>query len=212
MIRTFIIDDHDLVRTGIRRILDAARGIQVVGEAGTGEEGLQRLRELTPDVILVDIEMPGIGGLETTRRVRRLLPRAGIVILTMHAGAPFPTRLLEAGASGYLTKGCSADELIKAVQSVERGERYIGEEIAQQLALSLLPGQKRSPFQLLSDRETEVMVLLVRGLEIADIAQQLSLSPKTISTYKARLYEKLMVGNDVELTHMALRHGVVRNA
>lgn len=209
MIRLLLVDDHDIVRTGIAHIIAKERGIEIVGEAGNGEEAIRLAKQLKPDVVLMDVNMPRLGGVEATQRIRKALPNTRVIILTVHAEAPFPTRLLDAGASGYLTKGCAAGELCDAIRSVYDDRRYIGTDIAQQLALSLLPGAEKSPFDELSTREMEVMMMLIQGDDVSAIAQRLSLSPKTVSTYKYRIYEKLDVRNDVGLTHLAIRHGIV---
>ena len=137
------------------------------------------------------------------------MPKTKVIILTVHSEAPFPTHLLDAGASGYLTKGCAASDLVRAIRAVHKDQRYIGKDIAQRLALSLLPGADKSPVDDLTNREMEVMMMLIQGDEVSQIAEALSLSPKTVSTYKYRIYEKLDVKNDVELTHLAIRHGIV---
>lgn len=209
MIRVLIVDDHDLVRVGIRRILEAAEGIEVCGEADGGEGALRLNREKPADVVLMDVNMPGMGGLEATRRILASHPDTHVMILTVHAQAPFPTQLLNAGASGYLTKGCASEELVDAIRRVAKGGRYVSADIAQQLALSMLPGGHKSPLDELSHREIEVMMMLVQGQEIQEIADTLHISHKTVRTYKARLYEKLDVKNAVDLTHMAIRHGIL---
>jgi two-component system invasion response regulator UvrY len=209
MIRLLLVDDHDIVRTGIAHIIEKQNGIEIVGETGTGEEALRLARKLKPDVVLMDVNMPGLGGLEATRRIHLSMPETKVIILTVHSEAPFPTHLLDAGASGYLTKGCAASELVDSIRAVNRNQRYIGKDIAQRLALSLLPGADKSPFDDLSSREMEVMMMLIQGLEVSQIAETLSLSPKTVSTYKYRIYDKLDVKNDVELTHLAIRHGII---
>lgn len=209
MVRVAIVDDHDLVRTGIRRILDGAGGIEVIGEAASGEEAIRLAREEPVDVVLMDVNMPGMGGLEATRRILASSTGVRIIILTVHAKAPFPTQLLNAGASGYLTKGCASEELIRAINRVHDGARYVSADIAQQLALSMLPGGDRSPLDELSSREIEVMMMLVQGEEVQSIAETLHISHKTVRTYKSRLYEKLGVKNAVDLTHMAMRHGIL---
>ncbi len=209
MIRVLIVDDHELVRTGIKRILEDTRDIRVIAEASTGEEALNQVREHGPDVVLMDVNMPGIGGLEATRKIIQTHPGLRVIVVTIHVDEPYPTRLLEAGASGYLTKGCAVDEIVDAIQVVHRGERYIGADIARQLALSMLPGGERSPFDKLSQREMQVMLMVTQGHSIQDISDRLCLSPKTVSTYRYRLYEKLGVDNDVELTHLAMRHGMI---
>ncbi len=208
MIRLLLVDDHDIVRTGIAHIVKDQPDIEIVGEAGDGEEAIQKARAIKPDVILMDVNMPGLGGLEATRRITKSLPEIKVIILTVHSEAPFPTHLLDAGASGYLTKGCAADDLIAGIRSTYRNERYIGKDIAQRLALSLLPGAEKSPFDDLSAREMEVMLMLIQGIEVNVISEKLALSPKTVSTYKYRIYEKLDVRNDVELTHLSIRHGI----
>ncbi|HKK14678.1 MAG TPA: UvrY/SirA/GacA family response regulator transcription factor [Gammaproteobacteria bacterium] len=211
MIQVLLVDDHELVRTGIKRILNDTRGIKVIGEAGTGEEAINAVREQKPDVVLMDVNMPGIGGLEATRKIMQLYPDLRVIVVTVHVDEPYPTRLLEAGAAGYLTKGCAVDEIVTAIRTVHQGERYIGADIARQLALSMLPGGKRSPFDKLSQREMQVMLMVTQGHSLQEISDKLCLSPKTVSTYRYRLYEKLGVDNDVELTHLAMRHGMVES-
>ncbi len=209
MINVLLVDDHELVRTGIKRILSDARGIKVVGEAGSGEEAIRLAREFQPDVALMDISMPGIGGLEATRRLRHMCPNLKVIVVTVYTDEPFPTRLLEAGAAGYLTKDSKVDEILNAIQTVYDGERYITAGIARQMAFSILPGGERSPLEKLSRREMQVMMMVTQGQSTQQISDSLCLSPKTISTYRYRLYEKLGVDNDVELTHLAIRHGMI---
>ncbi len=209
MIKVLLVDDHELVRTGIRRLLDDTSGIKVVGEADSGEEAFLQVRKLKPDVVLMDVNMPGIGGLEATRKLMQLDPSLKVIIVTIHTEEPFPTRLLEAGASGYLTKDCGINEIVNAIRAVIEGERYIGAEIAQQMALTMMPGATNSPFQILSQREMQVMMMVTQGQNVQQISDKLCLSPKTISTYRHRLFEKLNVDNDVELTRLAIRHGIL---
>lgn len=209
MITVLLVDDHDIVRTGVSHILSDAADIDIVGEACSGEQALKLARELKPDVILMDLNMPGLGGLEATRRLHRSLPSLGIIILTVQSAAPFPTQLLEAGARGYLTKGCDAEELLAAIRKVHAGQKYIGKDIAQRLALALMPGADRSPLEELTTRELEVMMMLVQGSEVNEVAERLALSPKTVATYKYRVYDKLGVRNEVGLTHLAIRFGMI---
>lgn len=212
MVRILIVDDHELVRIGLRHILDKQPGLKVVGEADSGESALRAQRELSPDVILLDVSLPGLSGFEVTRRIRRVAPEVRIIILTVHAESPYPARLLESGASAYLTKGCAADELVAAVHKTMAGERYVGNDIAQQLALALLPGADPSPFEVLTAREMEVLLMLVQGEPLARIGEILSLSPKTVSTYKYRIYDKLAIRGEIELMRLALRHGIIEPA
>ena len=211
MIRVLLVDDHELVRAGIKRLLDDAQGMEVIGEAASGESAIDLVRADTPDVILMDVNMPGIGGLEATRRLMPIDPELKVIVVTVHAGEPFPTRLLEAGASGYLTKDCGQHEIINAINSVFAGQRYIGSNIAQKIALSMMPGANKSPFDSLSQREMQVMLMVTQGQNAQEISDKLCLSPKTVSTYRHRLFEKLGVENDVELTRLAIRHGMIEN-
>lgn len=210
MIRIVLVDDHALVRTGLRLILEKQPDIEIVGEAEDGERGLALIKQLKPDVALVDVHMPGVSGIEVTERVRRAKLGTRVVILTMVDEAPFPKRLLEAGASGYLTKGCPADELIKAVRKVADGQRYLGGDVARQLALATMAGDL-SPFENLSARELEVAMMLGQGRAAKHIAARLHLSEKTVATYKARLFEKLGIDNVVALAHLASAHGLLES-
>ena len=209
MIRLLVVDDHELVRIGLRHIFEDYPAIRIAGEAVDGESALRMNRELRPDVVLLDISLPGLSGFEVTTRLKQASPDLGIVILTIHEQAPYPAQLLEAGAAAYLTKGCPATELVEAIKTVARGGRHIGSRVAQQMALNLLPGGAASPFEVLSAREMEVMLMLAEGRKIADIAALMHLSPKTVATYKYRIFEKLNTRNDVDMTRMALRWGVV---
>ncbi len=209
MIGVLLVDDHKLVRTGLKLILDETPDIRVVGEASTGEEALERARALKPQVILMDVSMPGIGGLEATRKLAQGLPDARVIVVSVHTAEPYPMRLLEAGASGYLTKDCAGDEIVTAIRRVHAGERYISAEIARQLALQAVSREPGSPFDQLSSREMQVMIMATGGHSVQDISDKLHLSPKTVSTYRSRLFQKLGVNNDVELTRLALRYGVI---
>ncbi|MGY6555428.1 MAG: response regulator [Wenzhouxiangella sp.] len=210
MTKLLIVDDHDLVRTGLRNILSGAPEIQIVAEAASGEDGIRLARQHQPDIILMDVGLPGLSGLEATERILKAHPECRIIVLTSYTEPPLPARLLDIGASGYLTKSCDARELIVAVRAVARGERYIGSEIAQQLALSLLPGTPASPFQDLTARELEVMMMLTQGMKMPAVAEVLNVSPKTIATYKYRIYDKVGVSSEVELLHLALRHKLIK--
>jgi len=206
-----IVDDHDIVRLGIRRLLEEAG--YSVAEADSGETALQLTREgLQPRVVLMDIQMPGIGGLEATRRLLAHAPDSRIIVLTAITDGPLPRALLKAGAHGYLTKGCSLEEMNRAIRQVGAGERYISSEIAQSLALSLLDGDGDSPFDQLSTRELQFVVLLSQGLRNNAIARTMNVSTKTVSTYRARASTKLGVTSEAQLIRLALDHGVVGRA
>ena len=204
-IRVFLVDDHALVRTGMRMLLHGVDGIEVVGEAASGEEALPLVRRLQPDVVLCDLHLPGLSGLEITVR----LVRSGIrvVVVSVLEGGPMPRRLIEAGACGYVGKGGDAGELGRAVHAAAQGRRFLSSSIAQGLALSGLDAA-RSPFDALSARELEVAMLLVRGLRQEDIARRLSLSAKTINTHKSRLFDKLGIRDSIALARMAGLYGL----
>ncbi|MBC3474169.1 response regulator transcription factor GacA [Pseudomonas taiwanensis] len=208
MIRVLVVDDHDLVRTGITRMLADIDGLQVVGEADSGESALKQVRELKPDVVLMDVKMPGIGGLEATRKLLRSHPDIKVVAVTVCEEDPFPTRLMQAGAAGYLTKGAGLDEMVQAIRLAFAGQRYISPQIAQQLALKSFQPQG-SPFDALSEREIQIALMIVGCQKVQLISDKLCLSPKTVNTYRYRIFEKLSVTSDVELTLLAVRHGMV---
>ncbi|HEY4127287.1 MAG TPA: UvrY/SirA/GacA family response regulator transcription factor [Gammaproteobacteria bacterium] len=212
MIGVLLVDDHKLIRTGIKLMLEKTTDIRVLGEASSGEEAVEQARALKPQVILMDVSMPGIGGLEATRKLAMSLPDAKVIVLSAQTAEPFPMRLMEAGASGYLTKDSAEEEIITAIRRVNAGERYIAAEIARSLALQAVNRNSNaggSPFDQLSAREMQVMIMATGGHSVQDISDKLHLSPKTVSTYRSRLFEKLGVGNDVELMRLALRYGVI---
>ena len=210
MIRVLVVDDHDLVRTGITRMLADVDGLQVVGQADSGEEALKKARELKPDVVLMDVKMPGIGGLEATRKLLRSHSDLKVVAVTACEEDPFPTRLLQAGAAGYLTKGAGLEEMIQVIRQVFAGQRFISPQIAQQLALkSFQPQANGSPFDLLSEREIQIALMIANCQKVQSISDKLCLSPKTVNTYRYRIFDKLSISSDVELALLAVRHGLV---
>ncbi len=211
MIRIILVDDHDLVRTGIKRLLEDVSGYEVVAEATCGEDAITLVGEHQPDVVLMDINMPGIGGLEATRKMTQMHNELKIIVVTMHDDDLFPQRLLKAGAMGYLTKGAKIDEIITAINTVMRNKRYLSPPIAQLMALSGFDDDENSPFDSLSERELQVLLMMMDGQSISEISEKLFLSPKTVSTYRSRLYAKLGVQNDIELARLALLHGLVEN-
>ncbi len=209
-IRVLIVDDHDLVRFGFKSLLGAQDGITVVDTLSCGEDAINWCRDnnANVDVILMDVNMPGIGGIGATQRISKSWPDIGIIIVTVHDDGPLPKQLLNGGARGYLTKGNGVDEMITAIKDVHQGKHYIAKDIAQQLALSVLPGET-NPINTLSMRETQVMMMIAQGTKTQKISEILNLSPKTISTYRMRLHEKLNVSSDIEMLHMAMKHGVL---
>lgn len=210
LISVLVVDDHDLVRAGITRMLADIEGLQVVGQADCGEEALKKARELKPDVVLMDVKMPGIGGLEATRKLLRSHPDIKVLAVTACEEDPFPTWLLQAGAAGYLTKGAALDEMVRAIRMVFAGQRYISPPIAQQLALKAFePQTNGSPFELLSEREVQIALMIASCQKVQSISDKLCLSPKTVNTYRYRIFDKLAISSDVELALLAVRHGMV---
>ncbi len=210
MINVLLVDDHELVRTGIRRILDDVRGFKVVGEAKDGEAAVQFCRQHTPNIVLMDMNMPGMGGLEATKKICRYCPDVKIIVLTVNCEDPFPSKVMQIGAHGFLTKGAGSDEMVRAIRCVHAGQRYIAPEIAQQIALAQVTGRTdENPFQSLSERELQIMLMITKGEKAQDIADRLNLSSKTVNSYRYRMFEKLNVGGDVELTHLAIRYKMI---
>ncbi|MEG3754272.1 MULTISPECIES: UvrY/SirA/GacA family response regulator transcription factor [Psychromonas] len=209
MINILLVDDHELVRTGISRIIDDVRGMKVIGEAESGEEAVKWCRSNEPDVILMDINMPGIGGLDAMNKILRINEDIKIIMLTMHTENPFPTKVMQAGAAGYLSKAACPEEVLNAIRAVNSGQRYLTPEIAQQMALSQLAPSNEDPFRVLSERELQIMIMITKGQRVVDISEQLSLSSKTVNSYRYRLFDKLGVQGDVELTHLAIRYGML---
>lgn len=207
-LRVAIVDDHTVIRVGFSRMLDDVPGIEVAGTAASGEEALTLVRDTQPHVLLMDLSMPGMGGMDASLRLMKQWPQLRILMLSATEDGPLPARLLQAGVAGYLTKGAGLDEVVHAIRRVALGHRYIAADVAQSLALQ--PGEEvgDNPFASLSDREMQVVVQLVGERRIKDIAEHLCLSPKTVSTYRARLLEKLGVDNDIALLRLAQQHGV----
>ena len=209
-IKVLIVDDHDLVRFGFKSLLGGQDGINVVETLSSGEDAINWCRDNhdNVDIVLMDVNMPGIGGIEATHRISQSWPDIGIIIVTVHDDGPLPKQLLNGGAKGYLSKGNGVDEMITAIRDVHNSKHYIAKDIAQTLALSVLPGEV-NPMDTLSMRETQVLMMVAQGTRTQEISEILNLSPKTISTYRKRLYEKLDVSSDIEMLHLAMKHGVL---
>lgn len=208
MVEIIVIDDHDLVRFGLVRLLADVSGIRVVADGNSGQRAVDLAKEYEPDVILMDVRMPGMDGIEATKKIQRLFPEIKIIAVTACDDDPFPARLLQAGASGYLTKGASTDEMIQAIKTVMAGKKYLTPTIAQKLALQSL-GVSDNPFNDLSDREMQIATMICSCKKVQAISDTLCLSPKTVNTYRYRVFEKLSVTSDVELTHLAIRYGLL---
>jgi two-component system, NarL family, invasion response regulator UvrY len=209
MIRLLLVDDHRLFRAGLRRMLQDINGVQIIGEAEDGEGAVRMAREERPSVILMDLIMPGIGGLEATRRILRLELDIRVVVLSACDQQPFPMQALKSGASGYVTKGANAEELATAIKRAFVGKRYLSSDIAQDLAVSSFEEDAAAPFEQLSNREMQIMMMVVNCHRVNDISSSLHLSPKTVNSYRYRIFEKLNVRSDVELALLAVRHGMV---
>lgn len=209
MIKIMVVDDHDLVRTGISRMLADVAGIEVIGEAASGEDAVALARKLDPDVVLMDVKMPGIGGLEATKKMLRHDDGVRVIAVTVCEEEPFPSRLMKAGAAGYLTKGAALDEMVRAIKVVHAGQRYISPQIAQAMALKPFNTADTAPMELLSERELQIMMMIVNCHKVQNISDKLCLSPKTVNTYRYRIFDKLGITSDVEMTVMAMRWGMV---
>jgi len=208
-ISVLIVDDHNFMRLCLKQLLASATDLNVLGEAGSADEAITRARELDPDVVLMDLQMPGIGGLEATHKILRANAAIKVVAVTACDDAPFPYRFLQAGGSGYITKNTSLNELVTAIYVINNNRHYITPIIAQNMALSQINHTEQSPFSRLSERELQVMWMITHGDKVNKIADKLYLSAKTINTYRYRLFEKLHVSNDVALTLMALHYGII---
>ena len=209
MIRVLVVDDHKLVRIGTSRLLADIDRISVVGQASTGEEAIDMVKDLKPDVVLMDIQMPGIGGIEATKRCLRIDPELKVFVVTVHEEDPYPSQLMSVGAAGYLTKKSDVNEMVRSIKRVMAGQRYISSEIAQQLALKPFSQTNISPFEKLSEREMQITLMVIEGYKVLDISENLALSPKTVNSYRYRIFEKLAIANDVCLTKLAIKHRII---
>jgi DNA-binding NarL/FixJ family response regulator len=209
MIRVVIADDHTIVREGLKQLLLAASDLEVAGEARDGHEVLERVRNSDFDVLLLDMSMPGKSGMELIRQVKGEKPKLRILVLSMHAEHQYAVRAIKAGASGYLTKDSASRELVSAIRKVASGGAFISPEVAEALALGAMPQAEGPPHATLSDREYQVFRMLVAGKSVSDIAAELNLSAKTVSTHKARLMEKMALDNQAELVRYAIKHRLV---
>lgn len=206
MINVLVVDDHDLIRAGLARMLKDDVHIKVVGEAASGEEALTAVRNLQPDVVLMDLKMPGIGGLEATRRIKKSHEKVRVVVVSAFIDDPFLDRVMDSGASAYVSKNSHISEMIKAIKVVSDGQRYVSPDIAQAMALKQSNG---SPFAQLSERELQIAMMIIDCQKVQHISDKLCLSPKTVNTYRYRIFEKLEINSDVELALAAVKHGLL---
>jgi DNA-binding NarL/FixJ family response regulator len=214
LIRVLVVDDHELVRSGISRMLADNPDIDVIGQVSSGEDAIDFVRRDRPDIVLMDIRMPGIGGLEATRRILRTDDSIRVIVVTACADDPYPTRVMQSGAMAYITKGADIQEMVRAIRMAHSGQRYISPEIAQKMALKQVSGDKGgeselSLFERLSEREMQIAMMVVDCQKVQDISDKLCLSPKTVNSYRYRIFEKLEISSDVELALMAVRVGLL---
>lgn len=213
-IRIFLADDHGVVRDGLRSLLDAQPEMQVIGDAANGREAVHQVRQLKPDVVVMDIAMPELNGIEATRQIRETCPSTQVVVLSMHSTAEYIFRAYEAGAQGYLLKESAGTEVVDAVRAVSTGSRYLSRHIAGTVLDDYVHqrqiAQADNPLERLSRREREILQLLAEGKSNGQVATLLSLSPKTVETYRSRLMQKLGIGNLSSLTKFAIQHGLTQ--
>jgi DNA-binding NarL/FixJ family response regulator len=209
VIKVIIADDHTIVRRGLMQLLNGDPDIQVAAEAADGNEVLRALRSGKADVVVMDITMPGRSGLETLKDIKQTYPDLPVLILSMHPSDQYAVRVLRAGAAGYLTKESAPDELVAAIKKANKGEKYISPPVAELLASYIHRGSPDDPHKLLSDREFEVMRMIASGKGATQISEELNLSVKTVSTYRARIIEKTGLATNAEMTRYAIEHGIV---
>src|SRR2546425_10994728 len=209
MIRVVVVDDHAVVREGLKRIISENPGMAVTGEAGDGHEAHKLIRGGACDVVLLDITMPNKNGLDVLKEVRTEVPRLPVLVLSMHPEDQYAVRVLRAGAAGYITKESAPAKLIQAIRKVVRGGRYVSPGLAEKLVYNLGAAADKAPHEILSDREYQVLCMIASGKTVTNIAEELALSVKTISTYRVRILEKLKMANNAEITRYAIKEGLV---
>jgi two-component system invasion response regulator UvrY len=205
-----LVDDHAVVRAGVRRLLEQEPLFEVIGEAESGEKAYQIFGELKPDVMVMDLSMPGMGGLESIRRILMRYEKAKILVLSMHEDLSFANQALKLGAKGYLTKNTLADDLVKSIETVNQGDVFLSDEIAKKMAMQSISGNQ-DPVHELSAREFEIFRLLAEGFDIDAIASTLNISSKTVSNYQTMIKQKLNINTPIELIRYAIKVGVIKN-
>ena len=209
MIKILIVDDHAIVREGLKQILSETSDMVASDEACNGHEALEKIRKKNYDVVILDLSLPDISGLEILKEIKSIKPKTLVLILTIHPEEQYAIRTLKAGASGYLTKESAHDELINAIRKISSGGKYVTESLAEKLAFDLEVDSEKPLHETLSDREYEVMCKLASGETVNKIAKEMHLSPKTISTYRTRVLEKIGMKTNAELTRYAMQHGLI---
>lgn len=209
MIRVLIADDHPIVREGVKKILTGDPDVTVMGEAGSGGEALEAVRREPFDVVLLDISMPGMSGMDALKHIKAEQPGLPVLIYSVHPEEQYAVRALRAGASGYLTKDSVPDELLQAVRTAFSGKKYVSQSLAQILASELDAATDRHPHESLSDREYQVLLMIARGKTVSEIAEAIHLSVKTVSTYRARILEKMRMKNNSELTYYTIQNKLI---
>ena len=209
-INIILVDDHAVVRAGVRRLLEQEPSFDVIGEAESGEKAYQLFGELNPDVMVMDLSMPGMGGLESIRRILMRDEKAKILVLSMHEDLSFANQALKLGAKGYLTKNTLGDDLVKAIEVISQGDIFLSDEIAKKIAVSSIDGGQ-DPIHDLSAREFEIFRLLAEGFEVDAIATTLNISSKTVSNYQTMIKQKLNIHTPIELIRYAIKAGVIKN-
>ncbi len=209
MIKVFIVDDHEIIREGLKKILKEEADLKVVGEAQDGDEALAKIEDVDCDIILLDMNMPGRNGLDLLGDIKNLRPKVHILVLSIHPEDKFALRTLKAGASGYLCKDTALEELVIAIRKIHTKGRYLSTTLAEQLAFDFMPEKDQLPHETLSNREQEIMIMLASGKKVKEIAKDLQLSISTVFTYRVRIFEKLKLRSNVELTHYAIINKLV---
>lgn len=209
MIKVFIVDDHEIIREGLKKILKEESDLKVVGEAQNGDEALDKIGDVDCDIILLDMNMPGRNGLDLLGDIKNLRPKVHILVLSIHPEDKFALRTLKAGASGYLCKDTALEELVVAIRKIYTKGRYLSTTLAEQLAFDFMPEKDQLPHETLSNREQEIMIMLASGKKVKEIANDLQLSISTVFTYRVRIFEKLKLKSNVELTHYAIINKLV---
>ena len=208
-IRVAVVDDEALVRSGISAILGKVEGIDVIAEGSSGEEAIKICREHDIDVVLMDVKMPGIGGYGAVRTLSKMNPDLKVLIISVYSDDMYPTRLLQAGAKGYITKAASKSEMVRAIKTIYQGQHFISAEIANKIAIKQIDDKACNVFDSLSERELQVCLKIIHGVKPQEVAESFHLSAKTINSYRYRIFDKLNIKNDVELTHLAYKHGLI---